>query len=180
MYQCCQNLGCLCTNSNQKYGDQVTEEKEREALLHSKAKGKHTRPVPQGLCPCLVSRERLHGQEEVCDVDQGRNSHAFFCLPQSFKRVRLLTSLGCVHGLRWPSLLVLMRLLLVIKNPPASAGDIRCGFAPWVVKMPWRRAWQPAPVFSPGESHGQRSLAGHSPWGCKESDTTEQLTLPLH
>ena len=40
-------------------------------------------------------------------------------------------------------------------------------------KIPWRRAWQPTPVFSPGESHGQRNLAGYSPWGCKGSDTTE-------
>ena len=39
--------------------------------------------------------------------------------------------------------------------------------------MPWRRAWQPTPVFWPGESHGQRSLAGCSPWGHTESDTTE-------
>ena len=39
--------------------------------------------------------------------------------------------------------------------------------------MLWRRAWQPAPVFLPGESHGQRSLAGYSPWGRKESDPTE-------
>ena len=38
------------------------------------------------------------------------------------------------------------------------------------------RNWQPTPVFLPGEFHGQRSLAGHSPWGCKESDPTEQLT----
>ena len=37
------------------------------------------------------------------------------------------------------------------------------------------RAWQPTPVFLPGESHGQRSLIGYSPWGCKESDTTELL-----
>ena len=42
-----------------------------------------------------------------------------------------------------------------------------------VGQMLWRRAWQPAPVFLPGESHGQRSLAGYSPWGRKESDTTE-------
>ena len=42
---------------------------------------------------------------------------------------------------------------------------------------PWRRKWQPTPVFLPGEFHGQRSLAGYSPWGCKESDTTVQLTL---
>ena len=39
-----------------------------------------------------------------------------------------------------------------------------------------RRKWQPTPVFLSGKSHGQRSLAGYSPWGCKESDTTEQLT----
>ena len=49
----------------------------------------------------------------------------------------------------------------------------RCRFDPWVRKIPWRRAWQPTPVFFPGESHGQRSLVGYSPWGCKESDTTE-------
>ena len=45
---------------------------------------------------------------------------------------------------------------------------------PWVGKIPWRREWQPTPVFLPGESHGQRRLVGYSPWGCKESDTTEQ------
>ena len=46
----------------------------------------------------------------------------------------------------------------------------RRGFDPWVGKIPWRRAWQPSPVFLPGESHRQRSLAGYSPWGHKESD----------
>ena len=46
--------------------------------------------------------------------------------------------------------------------------------------MPWRRKWQPTPVFLPGESHGQRTLAGYSPWGHRESDTTERLTLSLH
>ena len=39
----------------------------------------------------------------------------------------------------------------------------RCRFIPWVGKLPWRRAWQPTPVFLPAESHGQRSLAGYSP-----------------
>ena len=42
--------------------------------------------------------------------------------------------------------------------------------------MPWRRKWQPTPVFLPGESHWQRSLVNYSPWGCKKSDITEQLT----
>ena len=49
-------------------------------------------------------------------------------------------------------------------------------FDPWVGKVPWRRDQQPTPVFLPGESHGQRSLAGYSPWGCRESDTTEPLS----
>ena len=52
-------------------------------------------------------------------------------------------------------------------------------FDPWVWKMPWRRQWQPTPVFLPGEFHGERSLVGYSSWGCKESDTTEQLTLSV-
>ena len=42
------------------------------------------------------------------------------------------------------------------------------GFHPWVGKIPWRRKWQPTPVFLPGELHGQRSLMGYSLWGCKE------------
>ena len=51
----------------------------------------------------------------------------------------------------------------------------RPGFNPWVGKIPWRRKWQPTPVFLPGESHGRRSLVGYSPWGRKEADTTERL-----
>ena len=49
----------------------------------------------------------------------------------------------------------------------------RLGFNPWAGEIPWIRAWQPTPVFLPGESHGQRSLAGDSLWGHKESDMTE-------
>ena len=47
------------------------------------------------------------------------------------------------------------------------------GFNPWVGKILWRRSWQPSLVFLPGESHGQRSLAGYSSWGHEELDTTE-------
>ena len=47
----------------------------------------------------------------------------------------------------------------------------RCWFDLWVRKIPWRRKWQPTPVFLPGRPHGHRSLAGYSPWGQKESDT---------
>ena len=68
------------------------------------------------------------------------------------------------------------QVALVVKNPPANAGDMRCGFSPWVGKILWWRKWQPIPVFLPGEAQGQRSLVGYSPWGHKESDTTEWLT----
>ena len=49
----------------------------------------------------------------------------------------------------------------------------RCGLNPWVERIRWRRACQPTPVFLPGESHGQRSLAGYSPKGHRGMDTTE-------
>ena len=52
-----------------------------------------------------------------------------------------------------------------------------CRFDPWAVKIPWRRAWQPTPVSLPGESHGQRSLVGYSPWGCKELDMIEATSM---
>ena len=48
-------------------------------------------------------------------------------------------------------------------------------FSPWVGKIPWRRKWQPTPVLLPRKFHGWRSHVGYSPWGRKESDTTEWL-----
>ena len=48
-------------------------------------------------------------------------------------------------------------------------------FNSWVREIPWRKKWQPTPIFLPGKPHGQRSLAGYSPWGHKESDTTQWL-----
>ena len=54
----------------------------------------------------------------------------------------------------------------------------------WVQSLgwedPWRREWQPTPIFLPGQSHGQRSLADYSPWGCKESDTTDNWHTLSH
>ena len=61
----------------------------------------------------------------------------------------------------------------MVKNPPAMRET-------WFGKIPWRRAWQPTPVFLPGEFHGQRSLAGYSPWSLKESHMTEQLSMAQH
>ena len=57
---------------------------------------------------------------------------------------------------------------------------LQCGrprFDAWVGKIPWRRKWQSSPVFLSREFHGQRSLVGYSPWGCKELDTNELLSL---
>ena len=54
-----------------------------------------------------------------------------------------------------------------------------CRFNPWIGKIPWRRKWQPTPVFLPGEFHAQRSLVGYCPWGCKDSDTTEHMNTLL-
>ena len=62
----------------------------------------------------------------------------------------------------------------MVKNPPQFR---RPGFDPWVEKIAWRWKWQPTAVFSPGEFHGQRSLADYRPWGHKESDMTEQIIL---
>jgi len=64
------------------------------------------------------------------------------------------------------------QVALVVKNLPASAGDLRLGFSPWVSKISWRRKRQSTPVFLL-ESHGQGNLAGYNPWGSKESDTTK-------
>ena len=52
----------------------------------------------------------------------------------------------------------------------------RCEFDPWVGKIPWSRKWHPTPVFLLGKFHRQRSLVGYSPWGYRESDTTEGLS----
>ena len=53
------------------------------------------------------------------------------------------------------------QVALVVKSPPANTGD-KWGFDPWVRTISWRRAWQPIPVFLPGESCGQRILADYS------------------
>ena len=64
------------------------------------------------------------------------------------------------------------------KESACNAGD--SGSVPESGRSPWKRECPPTPVSSPGEHHGQRSLAGYSPWSRKESDTTEWLTLPFH
>ena len=85
-----------------------------------------------------------------------------------------------VHKLQNDTFLAFLtsQVVLVVKKPSANAVDARdTGFDPWVGKIPWRRKWHPTPGFLPEESHGQRSLAGYSPWGHKELDTIEHLSI---
>ena len=83
--------------------------------------------------------------------------------PQSSKELDMTERLN--NGEYGASLVAQM-----VKNTPQCS---RPGFVFWVRKIPWRREWQPTPVFLPGRFHGQRSLAGYSPWDRKESNTTE-------
>ena len=62
------------------------------------------------------------------------------------------------------------------KNQPAV---LDTQFYPWFGKIPWRKEWLPTPIILSGRFHGQRSLAGYSPWGRKEPDLTQQLTLSV-
>ena len=64
----------------------------------------------------------------------------------------------------------------VLRRPMWLSDNLQCRkhrFDPWARKISWRRKWQPTPVFLPGKCHGERSLADYSPWGRRESDTTE-------
>ena len=77
-------------------------------------------------------------------------------------------------------LLMWLQLLIASVNGGSDGKASVCntgdpGFDRWVGKIPWRRKWQPTPVFLPGKSHGPRSLIDYRPWGRKESDTTERL-----
>ena len=59
------------------------------------------------------------------------------------------------------------QVTLVVKNLSPNAGDMRFRFSPWVEQIPWKRAWQPTPLFLPGESHRQKSLVAYGPWVTK-------------
>ena len=83
-----------------------------------------------------------------------------------FTHIIFILLFFCHHGTEWASLVP-----QTVKKLLAMQGS-----DPWVRKIPWRRGWQPTPVFLPSKFHKQRRLVGCSPWGYKESDTTEPLT----
>ena len=104
--------------------------------------------------------------------------HVSFPITVSFCGCMYLSRNG-ISGSIFSFLRNLQTWWLSSKESVYSAGD--CvqyripEFSPWIGKTPWRKKWQPIPVFLPGESHGRRSLVGYSPRGRKESDTTERL-----
>ena len=93
---------------------------------------------------------------------------------QSRTRLKRLSSSSSIVDLG-------VRSDLAVKNPLANAHrHKRHRFNPRVGTIPWRRAWQSTPVILPGESHGQRSLVGYSPWGRTESDMTVRISTAQH
>ena len=99
-------------------------------------------------------------------------THRAFSKPHSSWHSFLVIFVECLH------VQFLFIYVYILGFPGGASGKAcqcrrckRLRFDPWVGKMPWRRAWQPTPVFLSGESHGQRSLAGYSLLGLKESDT---------
>ena len=111
-------------------------------------------------CQEAVVRDRLH--EARSEWSMVSNGSHFRGLAHSF-------------GLRYLTEMMLNGLPGWCSGKESTCQCRRCRFDPWVRNIPCRREWLPTAVFLPGESHGQRSLVGDSPWGCKESDTTEWL-----
>ena len=77
-----------------------------------------------------------------------------------------VSCLLCQDIMYWPA-------LVALQNPPVMQ---EMGFDPWVRKIPWRREWQPTPVFLSGEFHGQRSLAGYRSQRVKHDSATKHTT----
>ena len=106
---------------------------------------------------------------ETCRVTLGRKRDVADKL-MILKWKIILDFLG---GSFWGAVLGFCRWLSGKESTCQCRRRRRLKFDPWVGKILWRRKWQPTPVFLLGESHGQRSLAGYSPWSHKEWDTAE-------
>ena len=106
----------------------------------------------------LTLREKVHFLKRDIDSHCSPSSRAILEGLYSRNRMKRYIFSQCVLIMN-----IKLKMALVVKNLPANAGDVRdWGFDPWVGKMPWRRKWKPTSVFLPGESQGQRSLAGPS------------------
>ena len=100
----------------------------------------------------------------MCSAQQAKRLMLAECINQ-----RTWNHLG---GYNWHLVNLVFPDGFVGKESICNAGDM---VNPWARKIPWRRKRQPTPVLLPRKSHGQKSLEGHSLWGCKELDTTQGL-----
>ena len=97
--------------------------------------------------------------------------HGFTILPTKERRNELLTFCGLRALKHQVYKTRASQEVLVVKNSPDNAGDMRHGFAPWVRKIPWRREWLPTPVFLPGESMDRGTLKATQSMGSQRSQT---------
>ena len=133
--------------------------------------------APQGCSPNFDWKYRALCETPFPSPCLWEPAHLFHCGQKELKYRTVKKDEG---GLPLPSIHA-SQAILGAKNLPANAGDIKkYEFNPWVRKIPWRRKRQPTPVFLPGKYHGQRSLVGYRPWGRKELDMTERLSVWLH
>ena len=109
----------------------------------------------------------------TCIGRSPKTKHIFWA--QQFMGISLITT-HCIYIWEIGALIFLWGLLRWLSGKESTCQWRRWGFDPWVGKIPWKRIWQPTPVFLPGQSHGQGRLAGCSPRGHKESDMTKLLS----
>ena len=146
----------------------------------------HTQKMPAIIVKCLT----LNIQELKGDLDQwetttywgGRSTHGFILCFISNPSVVLWCLKSFEKLIKPLSLFRLCISLILGLHEWCSGKELACQcrrlrFNPWARKIPWRRIWQPTPVFLPWESHCQRSLEGYSPCSCKDTDTTEWLNM---
>ena len=107
-----------------------------------------------GLVMPLVSRFFEGQADAVCACAQSLSCVQFFATPWTVAHAAPV-SMGFPRQEHWSG------------GKESACQCRRCGFNPWVGNIPWRRKWQPIPVFSPGKSHGHRSLVGYRSWDCR-------------
>ena len=120
--------------------------------------------------PSLVTTGNRYGLLSNRSVALGNSSE--YCITKDVELINIWIRVWSKIGLPW---------WLSCKELTCLEGRHgRHKFNPWVRKIPWRRKWQPIPLFLPGKSHGWRRLVGYSPWGHKESDMSEQLSIQVN
>ena len=121
--------------------------------------------VGASLCPLFAEDTELHGvsknQTQLSNWTTKTELRSTVTQPESMCP-------GCLKESQWVSSLVIQWLRFRLPVQGVQVWSLvrkllkRCGFDPWLGKIPWRRAWQPTEIFLPGESHGQRRLEGYS------------------